>query len=828
VLAVTATPALAGNAGFVKVQNAQFTLDGQRFDFVGTVAFALLAGKIYGMESFTHDVIASARANGFRVVRTWGYFLGKPESIEPAPRQYNEAALQALDWVIKQFDDAGIRLVVPLFGRYDNFGGMLTYAQWVGRGPDLTAFYTDPAAKALYKDYVWMLLNRTNIYTGRKYKDEPTILAWELADEPNHPDVDRSGNIFHAWATEMAAFVKSIDPNHLLGTGEEGYDTSPAGYSDVASVYNGNFWLLDGNKGMSYTRNTAIPHIDYGTFKFYPELWLMPSKAASGAAWIRDHVRIARAVGKPVVFSEFGDGASARADDPSALDAWLRTLDEEGGGGAQFWQLVSPDWWCDQFCVTHPPVTRISEALRAAATRANSRETPPPLGFTAAATAAPSPATSGQTIGIEASATASGVAGGIVVEIGIWNPAGTRVAERTYSNQSFAADQRRTYSWPWVVPAGLAVGTYRVSVGVFDAAGATTYVWADQAATFAVQAPLTFAVGATSAAPSPLSPGQTLTVASTITASAAASGIVVDLGIWNAAGTRVAQHAVTGQSFAAGGQSRTYTWPWAVPAGLAAGTYEISVGVWDATRQTEYAWDDDAATFAVQAPAPLAFTVGATSASPNPVAPGQTLTAASTITASAAASGIVVDVGVWNAAGTRVVQHVASGQTFAAGQSRGYSWPWTVPAGLPAGTYRVSVGVFSASWTTLYAWVDQAATLTVQAPATLSFSTGPTTASPSPVGRGQSVTVGTAMRASSAASGILVDLEIYDPQGRKVGQQVVSGQSFAAGQTRNYTWTWPVAASQPKGTYTVKIGIFNGSWSTLYLWVNSAGSFQVQ
>ena len=32
----------------------------------------------------------------------------------------------------------------------------------------------------------------------------------------------------------------------------------------------------------------------------------------------------------------------------------------------------------------------------------------------------------------------------------------------------------------------------------------------------------------------------------------------------------------------------------------------------------------------------------------------------------------------------------------------------------------------------------------------------------------------------------------------------------------------------PKGTYTVKIGIFNGSWSTLYLWVNSAGSFQVQ
>jgi hypothetical protein len=226
-----------------------------------------------------------------------------------------------------------------------------------------------------------MLLERTNTFTGRKYKDEPTIAAWELADEPNLPDVDRSGNIFHAWATEMAAFVKSIDGNHLLGTGEEGYDTSPAGYHDVAAHYNGNFWLLDGNKGVSYARNTAIPHIDYGTFKFYPEYWLMPDKAASGVAWVRDHVRIARALGKPAVFAEFGDGASGQADNPAVFEAWLNALDEEGGGGAQFWQLVAPGWWCDQFCVIHPPASRIADALRAAAVRANSRSgggTPPP------------------------------------------------------------------------------------------------------------------------------------------------------------------------------------------------------------------------------------------------------------------------------------------------------------------------------------------------------------------------------------------------------------------------------------------------------------------
>ncbi|HSE96434.1 MAG TPA: hypothetical protein VLD61_11135, partial [Methylomirabilota bacterium] len=120
------------------------------------------------------------------------------------------------------------------------------------------------------------------------------------------------------------------------------------------------------------------------------------------------------------------------------------------------------------------------------------------------------------------------------------------------------------------------------------------------------------------------------------------------------------------------------------------------------------------------------------------------------------------------------------------------------------------------------------ATFSVQAPAPLAFSVGPTTASPDPVSRGQSVTIGTAVRATAPASGIIVDLEIYDAQRQRVAQRVFSGQSFAAGQTRGFTWTWPVGANQAMGTYTVKVGIFNGGWSTLYLWENAAGAIRVQ
>lgn len=72
-------------------------------------------------------------------------------------------------------------------------------------------FYTNDAAQKLYFDHVKAIIARTNKYSNLPYTQDPAILAWELANEPQHPP--------QKWVRETAALIKSLDPNHLVATG---------------------------------------------------------------------------------------------------------------------------------------------------------------------------------------------------------------------------------------------------------------------------------------------------------------------------------------------------------------------------------------------------------------------------------------------------------------------------------------------------------------------------------------------------------------------------------------------------------------------------------
>ncbi|XP_019450796.1 PREDICTED: mannan endo-1,4-beta-mannosidase 1-like [Lupinus angustifolius] len=94
--------------------------------------------------------------------------------------------------------------------------------------------------------------------------NEPTIMVWELINEPRC-QVDYSGKTINAWVQEMAPYVKSIDNKHLLEVGLEGF------YGDSIpdrKQYNPGFQV-----GTDFVTNNLIKEIDFATIHAYADNW---------------------------------------------------------------------------------------------------------------------------------------------------------------------------------------------------------------------------------------------------------------------------------------------------------------------------------------------------------------------------------------------------------------------------------------------------------------------------------------------------------------------------------------------------------------------------
>src|SRR5262249_25650657 len=74
------------------------------------------------------------------------------------------------------------------------------------------------------------------------------------------------------------------------------------------------------------------------------------------------------------------------------------------------------------------------------------------------------------------------------------------------------------------------------------------------------------------------------------------------------------------------------------------------------------------------------FTVGPTTAMPELVTPGTTDAVVTRVCSRNAASDILVDVEIYDLNAQQITQNVFGGQGFAAGETKIYSWDYTVPA----------------------------------------------------------------------------------------------------------------------------------------------------
>ena len=99
---------------------------------------------------------------------------------------YHEPLFEGLDWVLSEADKRSIKVILVLTDYWEYNGGVAQYLDWSGatRNANKNDFFTDRACKRMYEANARILIERVNVFTGRRYRDDPAIFAWELINEP--------------------------------------------------------------------------------------------------------------------------------------------------------------------------------------------------------------------------------------------------------------------------------------------------------------------------------------------------------------------------------------------------------------------------------------------------------------------------------------------------------------------------------------------------------------------------------------------------------------------------------------------------------------------
>jgi mannan endo-1,4-beta-mannosidase len=324
------------SAGFVVRSGNRFLLNGEDFRVAGVNNHYLA----FGSQKEVEAVLDDAEAMNANVVRAFvtpviGSLDGQVPTIwnwrsdadssnlgvngaymaywEPVTRSMgiNDGpnGLQRLDFVLAAAAKRHLRVIVTFADYWAYTGGARQMSAWYTPKVDDEFFAKDARTRADYKRLVQAIVTRINSLSGAPYKDDPTIFAWELMNEPDiHPT-----SLFRDWVWEMAAYVKSIDAHHLVASGHSSINTR----------------LLE----------LESPDIDFGTWHGYPTY--LHISARQFEQLILDYCSIANGYGKPVLLEEFGEPSSDpnRAED---YGRWLKAItDDHDCGGWLVWRLVS-------------------------------------------------------------------------------------------------------------------------------------------------------------------------------------------------------------------------------------------------------------------------------------------------------------------------------------------------------------------------------------------------------------------------------------------------------------------------------------------------------
>ncbi len=411
-----------------------------------------------------------------------------------------------------------------------------------------------------------------------------------------------------------------------------------------------------------------------------------------------------------------------------------------------------------------------------------------------------------------------------LIDFEVYNSSGAKVGQQFWSGESFAPGQEKSYTFAWTAPA--APGTYTLKVGVFGTNWNPMYHWNWDAGTVTVTGtPAPDPVFSSSASVSPATlPGggtSTITARVTPTTGSLVNGII-DVEVYSSGGAKVGQKIWSAQSLATN-QEGVYTYDWTAP--TAGGTYIVKIGVFAEGWSKQHHWNNNAATLTVTQTNPDPTFASTASAQPATIAAGgsTTITALITPTSGALNAGII-DIEVYSPTGAKVGQKIWDNVSLATQQAGTFSYNWTAPA--TGGSYTVKIGVFASGWVKQFHWNNGAATIGVTQTTVDPVFVTSASAQPATLAPGQTTTVTAIVQCTEGGLNRgVIDVEIYDAAGTKVGQKFWSLESIPAGAQKSYTYAWTAPATP--GTYTLKVGVFGTDWNPLYHWNWDAGKVTV-
>ena len=323
-------------AEFVTLSGTQFVFEGRPFRVAGVNNHYLA----FGSNEEIVRVLDDAKAMGANVVRTFIQpVIGSPDGVvttiwnwksdgessamgakgryvlswddKTGSMAFNDGAdgLARFDFVVAEARKRGLKLIVAFMDFWGYAGGAQQVSAWYGSRDKYTFFASDPRTRRDYKAWVAHVLTRRNPLIGRDYRDEPTIMAWDLMNEPDIHPIPLLVN----WVSEMSAYVKSLDPMHLVTTGR----------ANIAEPF----------------ADLDVSTIDFGTWHGYASYEKISNDAFQELAL--SNCGLATEFGKPIILEEFGVPAS-QADRADTYRKLLHAMnDDPSCAGWVVWRLVS-------------------------------------------------------------------------------------------------------------------------------------------------------------------------------------------------------------------------------------------------------------------------------------------------------------------------------------------------------------------------------------------------------------------------------------------------------------------------------------------------------